>query len=61
MMSTVLNTTKLTNMVMSEMKRYGLAIKAFSSALGMNPATFSLALREPRHWLDSNLVQVNYI
>ena len=57
-MSTVLNTSKLTNMVMSEMKRYGLAIKAFSSALGMNPATFSLALREPRHWFDTNLVQV---
>ena len=58
MMSTILNTTKLTNMVMSEMKRYGLAIKSFSSALGMNPATFSLALREPRHWFDTNLVQV---
>ena len=43
---------------MSEMKRYGLAIKSFSSALGMNPATFSLALREPRHWFDTNLVQV---
>ena len=58
MMSTILNTTKLTNMVQSEMKRYGLAIKSFSSALEMNPATFSLGLREPRHWFDSNLVQV---
>ena len=56
--ATILCTGKLANMVLSEMKRYGLAMKAFSNALGMNSASFSLALREPRHWFDTNLVQV---
>ena len=56
--STILNTNCLANMVFSEMKRYGVAIKTFSNALGMNSASFSLALREPRHWFDANLVQV---
>ena len=39
------------------MKRYGLALKSFAQILEINPASFSLALREPRHWFDANLIQ----
>lgn len=57
LISTVLNTVNLTQCVMNEMKNYGVAMKAFSIALNMNSASFSLALREPRHWFDTNFAQ----
>ena len=57
LMSTILGTQKLSETVMGEMKRYGIAIKSFANALGMNAATFSLSLREPRHWFDANPMQ----
>lgn len=59
--SIILSTTNLSQMVMSEMKRYGLAFKAFASVLGVNAATFSLGLREPRHWFDNNFSQVSHL
>ena len=57
-MSTILSTQKLTQVVSMEMKRLGISIKYFAQVLEMNAATFSLSLREPRHWFDANLVQV---
>ena len=57
-MSTILSTQKLTQVVSMEMKRLGISIKFFAQVLEMNAATFSLSLREPRHWFDANLVQV---
>ena len=58
-MSTILSTQKLTQVVSMEMKRLGISIKFFAQVLEMNAATFSLSLREPRHWFDANLVQVS--
>ena len=57
-MSTILSTQKLTQVAHMEMKRLGISIKFFAQVLEMNAATFSLSLREPRHWFDANLVQV---
>ena len=30
-------------------------MKAFAGALNANAATFSLSLREPRHWFDTSI------
>ena len=36
-------------------------MKSFANALNTNAATFSLSLREPRHWFDSSVtVRRNY-
>ncbi len=58
MMSTILNTSYLTQVVFNEMKKFCISMKTLSTALEMNPATFSLGLREPRHWFDANHTQV---
>ena len=57
-MSTILNTSALAQLVMCEIKRFGFSFKNFSEALEVNAATFSLSLREPRHWFDANMAQV---
>ena len=57
-MSTILKTTTLAQLVMCEIKRFGFSFKNFSEALEVNAATFSLSLREPRHWFDANMAQV---
>ena len=61
LMSTILSTSTLTQMVISEMKKFGISIKNFAQVLEMNPATFSLSLREPRHWFDANIAQVKFL
>ena len=57
LMSTILNTYKLSAISLGEMKKYSVSLKSFAAALGMNAASFSLSLREPRHWFDTNSVQ----
>lgn len=54
LVSTILSTQLLTQITMVEMKNHGISMKAFASALNTNPATFSLSLREPRHWFDTS-------
>jgi hypothetical protein len=60
-MSTILSTATLTNVVMSEIRNYGISMKSLANALEMNAATFSLCLREPRHWFDANQTQVRLL
>ena len=35
-------------------KTHSISMKSFAGALNTNAATFSLSLREPRHWFDSS-------
>ena len=51
---TILNTKIIASLVLSEMKQFNIAMKHFGSALQVNSATFSLAVRDPRCWSDTN-------
>ena len=51
---TILNTKIIASLVLSEMKQYNIPMKHFGSALQVNSATFSLAVRDPRCWSDTN-------
>ena len=53
-LATILNTKTIAQSVLLEMKQYNIPMKCFSSVLNINSATFSLALRDPRHWFDAN-------
>ena len=53
-LATILNTKTIAHSVLLEMKQYNIPMKCFSSVLNINSATFSLALRDPRHWFDAN-------
>jgi hypothetical protein len=37
------------------LQTHSISMKAFAAALNTNAATFSLSLREPRHWFDSSV------
>ena len=51
---TIMNTKIIASLVLSEMKQYNIPMKYFGSALQVNSATFSLAVRDPRCWSDTN-------
>ena len=51
---TILNTKIIAQSVLSEMKQYNIPMKCFASALQVNSATFSLSIRDPRQWSDTN-------
>jgi hypothetical protein len=43
------------------LQNHNISMKAFAGALTTNAATFSLSLREPRHWFDTSVtVRRNY-
>jgi hypothetical protein len=41
--------------VADSFQTHGISMKSFAAALSSNAATFSLSLREPRHWFDTSV------